>query len=60
VKELKFSLQKFEESLRESGVMVELPKKVRMASSWAIAPQTPVTAYIFNFKIDLDSPEDKK
>ena len=60
VKELKFSLQKFEDSLKESGVMVEPPKKVRMASSWAVAPQTPVTAYIFNFKIDLDSPEAKK
>jgi hypothetical protein len=60
IKELKFSLQKFEEGLKDSGVMTEPPKKMRMAASWALAPQTTVMAYGFNFKIDLDNADANK
>lgn len=57
LKEHKFSPQVFEQKLREAGIMTESPKKTRIAAAWAVAPQTPVTAYSFNFKIDLDNIE---
>lgn len=58
LKEKKFSPKRFEESLLASNTMLGPPKKVRIARAWGSAPQTPVTAYTFNIKVDINSVND--
>ena len=58
LKEKKFSSKRFEESLIASGVMLGPVKKTRIARAWGNAPQTPVNAYAFNIKVDINSVND--